>query len=269
MNFISPRPLLITYMFIDIFSATTRSAIFLEKMETQLDYLDPTPSEEEIISNGNPVTRLLLQAIVRTTLLRISQRGTTCRALQQGFVSILQELEDFDTLSWANKVAMYGWAHPQRSSDCASTACLLGWSALAACYKSAALLYLLLSCNASPGYSESTASKVFSTKLMLSRYIKLLFDSRNTDPGSPIESQLWRFLGWPMMVSVYVRMGWGLGEESVGEEIERLRTFAQGTSRASLLRSSSFPNSVLIRRSEDLDRKWVWDDGLDSNFFYF
>lgn len=190
-------------MMIDIFSATTCSVLFLDRkpMETQLDYIDFILDEEEIISNGCPIPRVLLQNIIHTTLLRVSQRNTTTHVEKpfvppQEFAAILRSIDNFDALSWANRVALYGRTRPQKPTDCASAEFIVGWFALATCYKSAALLYLLLSCTSVCG--ESVMPKVLSAKRTLWMYTRLLLDISSLDHDGPVETQLWKFLRWPM-----------------------------------------------------------------------
>lgn len=270
----SPRPLLITYAMVDIFTATMCATFCLELMpvEFQLAYIGTTPDEEEVLSQGFACPCILLQAIIHTTHLRAYNRNIRkedCEpSLQpENYGGILQLIDRFDPTAWTHKVVLYGQIQPQRAEDCASSECALTWTALAACFKAAALLYLLLSCK---GHEwKSIKSQVISAKQTLTQNIHRILAIRSLDSEGPVETQLWRLIGWPILISVYVRIGWNIGYESAEAEVERLYEHAKILGRNSLLDSSGLIKNMLVKKAESPDRPWHWDDGLDSRVLYF
>ena len=71
-----------------------------------------------------------------------------------------------------------------------------------------------------------------------------------------------------VVISAYVRIAWDVGQESIETEISRIQETAAGTGRSSLVSFSGFLSSVLTRRSEDPEKLWQWDDGLDARFYF-
>lgn len=270
----SPRPLLITYAMVDMFTATMCAAFCLELMqvEFQLAYIGTTPDEEEVLSQGFACPCIILQAIIHTTHLRAYSRDIRKEGYEPSLQpvtceGILQLLEGFEPLAWTRKVVLYGQTQPQRAEDCVSLECELAWRALAACFKAAALLYLLLS-GEGHGWG-SIAQQVISAKQELLDNIHRVLAIRSLDPEGAVETQLWRFIGWPILISVYVRIGWSIGEESTETEVERLYEHAKILGRHSLLDSSSIIKKMLVKKAENPNRTWHWDDGLDSRVLYF
>lgn len=69
-------------------------------------------------------------------------------------------------------------------------------------------------------------------------------------------------MAWPVLISTYVRIGWNNGEESTEAEVECLDWIAEETGRKGAARE--FVKKALVRRWQDPDKIWEWDDGLDA-----
>ena len=128
-------------------------------------------------------------------------------------------------------------------------------------------MYLLLSCRGSQ--RDSIAERVVSEKQTLLENVRFLLSISSLESEGPIETQLWRLIGWPILISVYVRIGWNIGYESTEAEVERLYEHAKILGRKSLLDSSGLIKDMLMKKAENPDRLWHWDDGLDSRVLYF
>lgn len=270
----SPRPLLITWAMVDIFSATMCATFCLELIsaEFQLAYIGTTPDEEEVLSQGFACPCVVLSTIIHTNHLRafnrnIKKKGCEPNIQPESYEAILQLLDRFDPTSWTSQVVLYGQTQPQRPEECATLDCASSWFALAAAFKSAALLYLLLSCKGSEW--DSIAERVALEKQTLTEDLRLLLSISSLDSEGPIETQLWRLIGWPLLISTYVRIGWDVGEESIEVEIERLYKHARSLGRHSLLESSGIIKNMLYKKAEKPTGTWLWDDGLDLRVLYF
>ena len=113
------------------------------------------------------------------------------------------------------------------------------------------------------------ASKILAAKYGLARYSKPLFDIRSFDPDDGVETQLWKFLGWPLLISTYVRIGWRIGEETVEQEIQRLHEIADATGRMSLSFSASTLWEIARNTETEHGKTWDWESGLGERVLMF
>ena len=264
------RCLLINYLTMDILSATTCPASLLNGVERQAQYIPILPDHEgHIVNDCCPCPQMLLEAIIHFNIFRSEfKRGLIVSAGQDDtaiFVTIIRMVRDFDPASWAEYVVPKNLPRPLTPDFEASesyTQAITGWTALATCYQSAALLHLLLSLDQT--HSQNAQFLIYDAKRILSQQIRYLFQIAQTGLDAPIQAQLWKFIIWPLTISAYVKAGWDIGEQSVETEIKRLRMTSVAVGARSLHDAAELMESIVRRRAEEPDVIWHWDDGWES-----
>lgn len=271
---------LLNYMIVDILTATTCKSTHLftdnASIRTHSEYLAVIPEwEEDILASSYPCPHIILQSIVRTNILRSSRQAwqvlymLPANSDQQGildeFSKIRETIESFDAQSWTIQVLQRGKTLPQRAEDCPSAANVSAFTSLTLCYKSAAFLYLLLSFTSSQG--EPLPQTVHYAKQVLDEQSSLIFiASDRSDEDGPLHTQLWKFLTWPLMISVYACVGWdiGLDIEDANTELDRLERKATTFGMERLLIAIKYIRNIWLQKSSNAQFPWTWDDGFSS-----
>ena len=264
------RGSLVNYLAIDILSTTTTNVLLLtqEIVEAQAEYLPGLPhKEKDIIANCCPCPQILLQAIIRTNILRVRcQEVSSAMDKQSSYAidvkDIIHTVIAFNAEFWA-EVPCSNLTNP------VPEAAIAAWASLALCYKSATLVYILLSSPVQPSLPyEDIGSLVVSAKHALTTHIHTLFDLASHSHTAPIQSQLWKFIIWPLVISAYVRIAFDLGDESIDFEIHRLETTAVALGARSLSDAAKLMRGIGKRRALEKDmgmvREWRWDDGWET-----
>jgi hypothetical protein len=146
------------------------------------------------------------------------------------FATIRHIIEAFDPYSWAVRVSDFDRTRPQTIDDQATDAELSALTSVATCYQAAAYLYLLLAPAAPIDARVQTALRVaYRTAI---RHFRLLFFTASTDYAAPLESQLWKCVTWPLLISTYASIHTESWEESesYNEVYEDLEALEEATS---------------------------------------
>ena len=260
------RTVLINYVLQDIFTGTTSNSKALgSRYSAQLDYPALLPDiTADFVTRGFHFPVVILLAVARTNVLRATSRSSS----QGTFRAIWQSIETFAPASWAISIMQQEalCTPPFRPEDTALSETLSGLTCYAKCCQSAGLLYLAFSCP--PPRSALIANSLSLAKHDLAANIRLLFDMSDLDTDSPFHTQLWKFIGWPMFISVYARIGWHLvgagGEDnsSAHAEIDRIRATGAAKGSHRLLIAAEYLHNIHEKRA--LRQSWRWDDGFSS-----
>ena len=233
-EFPSMRTLLLTFLIMDIFTATVAPAQDLDSTvtRTQTEYIPLLPElERDIVANTDTCPHILLQAIIRTTLLRarsVSDLTTDeDERLRYELADLLRLIIDFDPYKWASQVAEPGMTGPLRAEQCASLRATKAWAHLALCYKSATLLYFVFSFFR----EHEVEGEIWTRKAyeMLDKHSQILCSMADPDPDAEVETQLWKFLNWPLLVSIHVSVELGYSACNIDLSIDRMRSIAYAT----------------------------------------
>lgn len=240
------RPLLLGSMVLEIFDPATKPATSLDfKMMTKQLECIPVFSryEDQLLRMAHVCPLPIFHAIIYTNTLRLhlSTDDDTAILHPQTYSSILNLITSFDPSTWANTVmtAHHPRPHPLPKTTPTSTREKSAWTALATTYQTSALLYLLLSTPPGPSATLPTPppsptnpthtalhQTLLATKSHLLTSIHYLFSLASSNPDDALETQLWKYLHWPLSISPYVKAAFGLGDESVQTELGRLRRVA-------------------------------------------
>lgn len=271
---------LLNYMIVDILTATAcRSALLFPdgtSMKAHSRYLPVlTEWQEDIMASSYPCPHVILQFIVRTNILRSSRQAWRVsrepatsfheQLFLNEFSELLAALEAFDVRAWTSEVLSRGQILPQQVEDCPSSADVYAFTSLTLCFKSAALIYLVLS--SAHSYSEPLLEVARFAKQVVDEQSSLLLTAadRNDEDGK-LHTQLWKFLTWPLVISVYAQVGWGIGLEieSADAELDRLEKTARDFGLGRLLTAIKQMRKIRVQRRSHTQHLWTWDDGFSS-----
>lgn len=204
------------YTMIDIMSPPTSPAWSINEAQ-QREYLDMIGRleavEQRFIASFQPCPLPVLTGVIRTNILRAalhSQQTTRgsivdTKSTEETLFLTLASLLRFDPADWSRKVCTdyLCLPLPQRKDDCHEAA----WTALATCYQTAAIIYLLRSMKHTPiarsvgqdteGLLPEQRSKLFTALSFLCR-----------DLSCVKASGLWRFVSWSLFIYAYELVGW-------------------------------------------------------------
>lgn len=153
----------------------------------------------------------VFQAVARTSELRrqqaLSRKSTHVGEISQ-FDKVLNDLHAFDCESWAYRLANLGCAHPLIASSMAPCSSTAGLASVAECFRSAALLYLHLSCS-NPA-DPDTLTQALVASQSLHHEASSLFAKSSDNFDGPLDTQLWKFITWPLVIAAYAWVGWDI-----------------------------------------------------------
>lgn len=226
------------FLILDVLGATLREDSYLstETVDLQLQYLRMLPSLEcQLITNTDGCPQELLQYIIRITELRLkvacgASAAVTC--IFQAAASLLERISGFDDVAWACKVSGYGIARPQRPSESPSALQIAAWSSLANCYKYSTLLYLVCSFHfPEKGGKQSSNAKIEHVRTSLEMELRNLFSKASLDSDGPTETQLFKLVNWPILMSLKCTLNmWSdRTSEIPQEDLNRLGMIAEAT----------------------------------------
>ena len=226
----------ISFMVADIVTATTCPAGLLSRgfVQTQRECLEVLPSiEQDLIASGYSYPLPVLLVMVQTNILRgrlneMQTNGRTGLSTGVDFETLLSTIQMFDPERWASRVSAFGRARPETVENAVPVAGLICLASLAYCFKSAAILYLVLSTSPNEALAAPQLRQiVHSARYALNQHLRLLFKQGQTgsDMGcdGPLQTQLWKFVGWPLFVSAYVRAAWGAVSPGVDLNFDHVR----------------------------------------------
>lgn len=211
----------------------------------------------------------VLQVIARTSSLRrrIWRRGTSPNTSSSpttsfSYTSLLDELNGFDSAAWASRISHLGLSYPVQVSNVAPCSSTEGLSSVAECFRSAALVYLILSCNTV--IEEGDMDTVRCACKVLLTNVNELFDKASQDWNTPLDTQLWKFVTWPLVVAAYAWIGWGIEVEGLYLEtlFSRLKFITGAKSLLSMPGATPHLQEVRSRRADFPDLCWTWDKGF-------
>lgn len=224
------RQLLLTFLMVDVLTATFRESSRLDPALTDMqeEYLLQLPYlEHEIVANTDLCPQFLLQAIIQVTSLRAGSR----KAISYEIEDLYYSIQAFDTESWATRTLDQGIVRPHRSEHHPSPRSVEAWSALALCHKFVTLLYFLISFPLDYGMEKQKQEKEQAACVSsdLSNLIQLLFSMAESDSDAPVETQLWKFINWPILISIYADAASQTRPGNVRSNVERLEMVAMAT----------------------------------------
>ena len=271
----SHRRVLANFVVIDILTATTCNPALLQpgSIQAQSSYLPLLPTlEEDIMSSLSPCPPHLLQAISRTSILRtrfaLPPKNHVGRSSPtDSFEAILASIEAFDPNAWAARFANCRRVLPPRESDCASTSVVEALVLLGSCYKSAALIYLALSFQ--PLHNAvSIREWILPAGRYLFDQVRSILDIASTDTEAPLHQQVWKLITWPMVVSMYARVGWDCiaGHGKSGRD--RVRSAALSMASRPLLQATQLMDELETRRGSQHTAPWTWDSGFKYRYAF-
>ncbi|KAF2162112.1 hypothetical protein M409DRAFT_27492 [Zasmidium cellare ATCC 36951] len=260
------RRILVNFIIVDVFSATMCSSRLIDdtcaSMHAEyVDVLDDT--DHDVFACSRPCPRQLIQAIARLNILRASlnHRSTNGdESLRLELTDLSDMIQEFDATKWAISVSDLGKTLPRKAEDCLEERDAMALSSYASCYHSATLLYFLLSC-ATP-LTPQDKVRVHVACQTLSQHLRSLFDSAAVDTEGPLHTQLWKLLSWPIIIGMYVGIGFGIGEEEVEAHLERLRKMSTVFGSTDAADVTKFIYRVKAQRARRSATDWRWDDGF-------
>lgn len=262
------RRLLVNYVVADVFSATMFNSRLIDKAcsDMHAEYIEVLQeSDYDVFACSRPCPGPIIQAIARINVLRASLNQVSGRKSEE-LASEIQDtfffIDEFDATAWAIEVLDFDKVLPQRAEECPAERDVAALISCASCYHSATLLYFLLSCTLP--LSPRDKLRVHLASQNLSQHVRLLFESASTDSEGPLHSQPWKLLSWPILIGLYVRLGWDIGEESVDTCIERRQRIANVLPAARTLDVMRFVRRVEAQRARRSAAEWTWDDGFYS-----
>ena len=222
------RDMLVTFMSLDVVVLTFgQSTVFTQTaIDMQAEYILLLPDLElEMLKMGDLCPLVLLQAVIRTTALRAGYSRSP--ASWHEAANVLSTIHDFDPDTWANTVASLGAARPIPPAAVVSDRTISAWSSLAQCYKSATLLYVFLPAPLGLGIGDVVQIQEASSTLMDG--IHFLFSLADSGKDVPVQAQLWKFVHWPILMSVSAASAANTSPNDVQTNLSRLATLARVT----------------------------------------
>lgn len=224
------------FLMLDVFGATLRGTSWLdaETIEMQLEYLPLLPDLEiRLLTNTDTCPPELLQHIIRISAFRFhNSRQARPRSLLrfEAIAKLQSGITSFDNESWTRRIVDLGTHRPLRADDVASEASVDAWCLLADCYKQATLLYLLLSVSQEFD-SDVKGPEIEAVYAALAAQVEALFSIADGDPDAAIETQLFKLVNWPilMSLSVSVRRQGDRVNCQAQKDLARLGMVAQAT----------------------------------------
>ena len=292
---------LVSFMMVDIITATTCPARLFSSafVRTQYECLNALPGvEQDLIASAYSCPLPVLLTIVRTNILRgrsneIHTKGRIGLSSGFDFETLLSTIQAFDSERWALRVSAFGRARPETAENAIPVAGLICLASLASCFKAAAILYLVLSTSPDRALRDPQFRQiVHSARYTLNQHLRLLLkQGRNgADMGcdGPLQTQLWKFVGWPLFVSAYVRAAWGAVSRGVNsksghvpgidsdDEAERDTEHMHAISAALGTRKRTHAEKLMrwVRTSrfmaagKGIENTWCWDDGFHERCLF-
>ena len=191
------------------------------------------------------------------------------------FSTLLQSVQTFDAERWASRVSAFGRARPETAGSVISVSSIICLVSLARCYQSAVILYLVLSTSPCLALVDPQLRQtVHIAKYTLNQHLCLLFKQghNGADLGcdGPLHTQLWKFVAWPIFVSLYVRAGWGIAdsvsEDDMKRDIEHMRSISSAMGTRKFLHveklAQRLQQSRAVVASKGIKTTWTWDDAF-------
>jgi hypothetical protein len=286
---------LTSFIMADTVTATTCPARLLGPafVQTQRECLDVLPSvEQDVIAGAYSYPLPLLLSIIQTNVLRgqLHHNHSNDTGLKQfdfDFSALLQSVQTFDAERWASRVSAFGRARPESADNALPVSGIICLASLAHCYKSAVILYLVLSISPGLGIDPQLRQTVRIARHTLNQHLSLLFEQghNRTDPGcdGPLHTQLWKFVAWPLFVSVYVRAAWGVIDctvdsmdfanemdsvDAMERDMRHLRAISAAMGTRKFLHVEKLAQRVQQSRavvaSRGIEATWTWDDAFSE-----
>ncbi|KAK4505841.1 hypothetical protein PRZ48_003806 [Zasmidium cellare] len=262
------RRILLNYTIADVFSATTCNSRLIGDTCAVMhaEYIEVLDNgDQDVFACSRPCPRQMIQAIAKANILRASLSNSST-TMDEELCAKIEDLSDFiqqfDATKWAISVSDFGKTLPQKAEDCLDERDAIALSSYASCYQSATLQYFLLSCTTP--LTPQDRWRVHLASQTLSQHLRSLFSSATLDQEGPLHTQLWKLLSWPILVGIYVGLGFRISEEEVDAHLERLHKIS---SVAGLVRSmdiTKFVHRIKAQRARCSAADWKWDDGFYS-----
>ena len=286
---------LISSMMADTITATTCPARLLSPafVQTQREWLEVLPGiEQDLIATGYSYPLPLLLTVVHTNIVRGQLRHNQSedsgpKPFDFDLSTILQAVQTFDPERWASRVSAFGRAQPETADNAIPVSGMICLASLARCYQSAAVLYLVLSISPSLAFIDPRLRQAIqAARHTLNQHLCLLFEQgyKRADPGcdGPLHTQLWKFVAWPLFVSVYVRAGWCVFDttadstnysanemdstDAMTSDVKHLRAISAAMGTRKFLHVEKLAQRVQESRavfaSKGIENTWTWDDAF-------
>lgn len=258
--------LLSKYMMLEIFSTSTccTEQLSVERVRAQINYIPIILLREHaMLESGQLCPQQLLQAIIRTNILRCASQRSHAQEDTLTYDDILAAILDFDPWGWAERVCRFGLKRPLLPGDEPDSQTLKAWSAVGMCFKQATLLYAMISIRAPT--LEEEMQEVASIQERLELHLLYLFSVASPDVDGSIDTQLWRFCLWPAVISAYVSVCWcRRSDEDLGNQQWQFRTAGATLKNDCLSSCADFMRNVAERKKGSMGTIWRWSDGFDS-----
>ena len=288
---------LLSFMMADIVTATTcPSRLFGSAfIQTQREASEVLPKlEQELIASAYSFPVPLLLGIVRANILRARSNFPQANGISPEdpdvtFCTILEALKAFDAERWASRVAAFGRPRPETAKNAVPASSIICFASLARCYQSAVMLYLILSTSPGLGLEDPQwRQTIHSARYTLTQHLRLLFkqghNGADNECDGPLHTQLWKFVGWPILVSIYVRAAWGerhlavdspLGtlaamdyDDDMDKDMQHMRALSAGMGSRKFLHIEKLASMLQRSRAAVVEKgirpTWSWDDGFND-----
>jgi hypothetical protein len=266
------RHLILGYMVLEIYAAsqTPISALDPEMDRKHIEWLKVTERYEDDLYRTAHICPLpIFHALICTNIFRqhSSLPDSNDTLHPQTFTSILNSITSFSATKWADQIVSAHQPRPQPlPSEMTTSAAISAWTAVALSHQAAALLYLCLSTTPPPDFQGKFDATVRQAKAHLHSSLSHLFVVSSMQPDDPIETQLWKYVQWPLTVSAYVTAEFGLApsatrsgvtpdeesfEDELKTEIDRIRKVARFLGARPLWETIAEIEVVATRRRRD------------------
>lgn len=292
---------LMSFIMADTITATTCPARLLSPafVQTQRECLDVLPRiEQDLIASAYSCPLPLLLTVVQTNMLRGQlhyglSSDTDFGTFDFDFSTLVQSVQTFDADRWASRVSAFGRARPETADKAISVSGIICLSSLAHCYKSAVTLYLVLSISPTLALIDPQLRQTIRVaRHALSQHLSLLFEQghNRADHGcdGPLQTQLWKFVAWPLFVSLYARAAWGVIHSTVDSmdyfanemdsveaserDLKHLRAISAAMGTRKFLHVEKLAQRVQQSRavvaSKGMEATWTWDDAFSERSIF-
>ena len=260
---------MVQYLVTDALTSTTSNSAQLQRRVMENMVRDIPNIDFQCVTCGCICPAELLLAVARTSRLRAVRRQaliisdeTEPEPCEKDFAKLLEDIESLNCEAWAVRMSHLGLVHPITESNvrpCTSTA---GLTHVAQTFQAAALLYLHLSCSDSNNATTIPRAQAASKQLYAAS--NALFAKASHNWNGPLDTQLWKFITWPLVIAAYAWAGWDVwgGQGDLDEVFGRLDMIAVAKGTKTRSCAGDYMSRVRTKRARVPEGEWTWDMGF-------
>lgn len=267
--------MLVQFFVVDTLTSTACNSAGLSQTPFCDMIVDIPHIDFQLITCASTCPSEIFQVIAHTNALR-RRRWDGRRQLGQessstfaaDYDELLDDLRQFDCKAWANRMSHLGLSFPVLEAHVAPCSSIDGLTTVAECFRSAAQVYLFLSyCSQD---DETAIDHARQASKALHGGINTLFENASSERDDPLDTQLWKFASWPLVIAAYAWVGWDITEESTTLDTMFAQLRAIYVAKGTQVRSSTEQHmkSVQARRARNPDLQWTWDMGFPERMAF-